>query len=116
MYKCKSGFIAFLMLAFLTISVFADSPRTWDAIFDAQGQGDYVSAKIDGPIRFSKFVHYPSQTLLKVKEGPFEFALTGEIVATADEVEGGLYSNVMKQRKRYGFLVLINLKSSKKKN
>lgn len=94
MYKCKSGFIAFLMLAFLTISVFADSPRTWDAIFDAQGQGDYVSAKIDGPIRFSKFVHYPpSQTLsFKVKEGPFEFALTGEIVATADEVEGGLYS------------------------
>src|SRR5574344_835759 len=90
----KVRFILFCIFALHIGSIFALPPQTWDAIFDAQGQGDYVSAKIDGSIRFTKFVHYPpSQTLsFKVNDGTFQFAVTGEIVVTADEVEAGLYA------------------------
>lgn len=89
-------FSLFLILsAFMATSVLALPPKTWDEIFGAPGQGDYVSAKIDGPIRFSKFEHYPpSQTLsFKVKEGAFEFAATGDILVSSDEIDAGFYAS-----------------------
>ena len=43
----KVRFILFCIFALHIGSIFALPPQTWDAIFDAQGQGDYVSAKID---------------------------------------------------------------------
>ena len=90
----KVRFILFTIFALHVSFIFALPPQTWDAIFNAQGQGDYVSAKINGSIRFTKFVHYPpSQTLsFKVSDSTFQFAVTGDIVATSDDLEAGLYA------------------------
>lgn len=90
----KTTFVLFLILALFASSAMALPPRTWDAIFDAQGQGDYMPAKIDGMIRFSKYVHYPpAQTLsLKIKDSVFDFAVTGDIMVSSDDIEGGLYA------------------------
>ena len=49
----KLGICSALMLS--AVQVFAAPPKTWDAIFNAEGQGDYAAAKIDGDIRFGQY-------------------------------------------------------------
>ena len=44
----KLGICSVLMLS--VAQVFAAPPKTWDAIFNAEGQGDYAAAKIDGDL------------------------------------------------------------------
>lgn len=48
-------FMAFGMAA---VCSFAIPPKTWDAIYNAENEGDYTSAKIEGDIRFGKYTHY----------------------------------------------------------
>lgn len=82
----------FLVSQMFLISTFAN-PKTWDHIFNALGEGDYASAKIEGAIRFTKYVNYPpSQTIaFKVNEGVFNFAVTGDIRVSPEELEAGLH-------------------------
>ena len=39
-------------------SSFAIIQKTWDSIFNAEGEGDYAAAKIEGNIRMGKYTHY----------------------------------------------------------
>ena len=50
--------LSLLIISLFSASSFASPPRTWDAIFDAQGQGEYASAPIDGQVRFYKYEYY----------------------------------------------------------
>ena len=84
--------IVFLMLA-MTGLLFAVPQKSWDAIFGEEGQGEYLSAKIDGNIRFMKYQHYGEKQPLafKVKGDNFDFTVSGEIQVSSDKVEKGFY-------------------------
>ena len=72
---------------------FAQPPKTWDAIFGEEGQGDYLSAQIDGNIRFQKYKHYGEKqpVSFKVKSDNFEFSVAGEIQVSSQVIENGFY-------------------------
>ena len=84
--------IVFLMLA-MTGLLFAAPQKSWDAIFGEEGQGEYLSAKIEGNIRFMKYQHYGEKQPLafKVKSDNFDFTVSGEIQVSSDKVEKGFY-------------------------
>ena len=84
--------ILFLLLA-MTGLLFAAPQKSWDAIFGEEGQGEYLSAKIEGNIRFMKYQHYGEKQPLafKVKSDNFDFTVSGEIQVSSDKVEKGFY-------------------------
>ena len=59
----------------LSAQVFAAPPKTWDAIFNAEGQGDYTAAKIDGNIRFGEYTHYKNiqPVSFRILDDKFDF-------------------------------------------
>ncbi|MCQ2104455.1 MAG: fibrobacter succinogenes major paralogous domain-containing protein [Fibrobacter sp.] len=71
------------------VETFAAPPKTWDAIYNAEGEGDYASAKIEGDIRFGKYTHYKAvqPVSFKVKDGMFEFSVAGNMTVLADKIE-----------------------------
>lgn len=89
----SKGFFSKMMLggAFCLASsqVFAVPPKMWDAIFNAEGQGDYAAAKIDGKINMGKYTHYKEvqPVSFTVKDSLFEFSVTGNLTVPADRIE-----------------------------
>lgn len=82
-----SKIVPFIML--FCVAVFAAAPKTWDAIYNAAGEGEYTSAKIKGEIRFGKYTHYKNiqPVSFRVKDGQFDFAVNGNLVVPAEKIE-----------------------------
>ena len=89
----KKGYFSKIALAGIfglaTSHVFAVPPKTWDAIFNAEGQGEYSAAKVDGKIRMGKYTHYKEVQPVSfvVKDSLFEFAVSGNLTVPADKIE-----------------------------
>lgn len=76
-------------LAFACESVFAVAPKMWDTIFNAEGEGDYTSVKVEGQIRFGKYTHYKEvqPVSFKVNDGMFAFSVAGNLTVPSDKIE-----------------------------
>ena len=63
--------------------------KSWDAIYNAEGEGDYSAAKIDGKIRFGKYTHYKEvqPVSFKVSDSLFAFSVAGNMTVPADKIE-----------------------------
>ena len=63
--------------------------KSWDAIYNAEGEGDYSAAKIDGKIRFGKYTHYKEvqPVSFKVADSLFAFSVAGNMTVPADKIE-----------------------------
>lgn len=88
----------FSLLSFVlfTASSFATAPRTWDAIFNAEGQGEYESAPIVGQVRFYKYEYYGEKQPVSfaIKDGPYDFVVYGVMKVPADTVENKRFYGV----------------------
>ena len=69
MFCSKTKF--FVSVAVLAGMAFAVPPKTWDAIYKAEGEGDYTSVKVVGNIRMGKYTNYKEiqPVSFKVDEG-----------------------------------------------
>lgn len=87
--------LSFLMLCLLGAAAFAAPPKSWDAIFDAEGEGDYASAPINGDIRFMKYEIYgeKQKVTFAVKDANFDFVASGEIKVPKEMIDNGFYGN-----------------------
>jgi len=76
-------------LLVVTAVAMAAAPKTWDAIFNAEGEGDYASAKIEGTIRMGKYTHYKAvqPVSFKVSDGQFQFSVSGNMTVPAEKIE-----------------------------
>ncbi len=83
----KLSLVAVLGLSL--VQAFAAPPKTWDAIYKAEGEGDYAAAKIEGNIRLGKYTHYKSvqPVSFKVNDGLFAFSVAGNMTVPADKIE-----------------------------
>jgi uncharacterized protein (TIGR02145 family) len=81
--------VGFLLLGFAV----AVPPKTWDAIFNAGGEGDYISAKIEGPIRFFKYTYYGEvqPVSFTVSDGNFDFVVSGNLKISPEAIENNFY-------------------------
>lgn len=79
----------FVALGLTAVCSFAVPPKTWDAIYNAENEGDYSSAKIEGDIRFGKYTHYKAvqPVSFKVNDGQFAFSVAGNLTVLADKIE-----------------------------
>ena len=68
---------------------FAIIQKSWDSIFNAEGQGDYAAAKIEGNIRMGKYTHYKEvqPVSFKVNDGMFVFSVSGNMTVPAEKIE-----------------------------
>ena len=90
----KLGVCSVLVLSIA--QAFAVPPKAWDAIFNAEGQGEYSAAKIEGDIRFGDYTHYKSiqPVSFRVLDGKFDFSVAGNMTVPAKMVEDpGFYEN-----------------------
>lgn len=90
----KSILIAAIGLS--SVLTMAAPPKTWDAIYNAAGEGDYTSGKIDGNIRFGKYTHYKEvqPVSFRVNDGQFQFSVAGTLTVPANKIEKeGFYDN-----------------------
>lgn len=83
----KSALIA--VIGFAAVSAFAVPPKTWDAIYNAEGEGDYGAAKLEGNIRFGKYTHYKEvqPVSFKVVDSLFAFSVAGNLTVPASKIE-----------------------------
>ncbi len=83
----KKTLVAILGLA--AVSSLAIPPKTWDAIYKAEGEGDYTSAKIEGNIRLGKYTHYQNvqPVSFKVNDSLFAFSVAGNMTVPIDRIE-----------------------------
>lgn len=83
----KSALIAVLGLS--AAFAVAAPPKTWDAVYNAEGEGDYTSGKVDGAIRFGKYTHYKEvqPVSFRIKDGQFQFSVAGNMTVPADKIE-----------------------------
>ena len=83
----KSAFILACGLA--AVQSFAIPQKTWDAIYNAEGEGDYAAAKIEGNIRFGKYTHYKEvqPVSFKVNDSLFVFSVAGNMTVPSDKIE-----------------------------
>lgn len=83
------NFVSFLLLLGFSALAFAVPAKSWDAIFGEEGQGDYLSAKIEGNIRFGKYQHYGEKqpVSFRVKEDVFDFSVSGELTVPSHIIE-----------------------------
>ena len=88
--------LSLLGLALFTATSFATPPRTWDAIFDAEGQGEYESAPIVGQVRFYKYEYYGEKQPVSfaVKDDHYDFVVYGVMKVPADTVENKRFYGV----------------------
>ncbi len=91
MLSQKFSIAAGAVLATLVANVWAVAPKTWDAIFNAEGEGEYTSAKIEGKIRMGEYTHYKSvqPVSFKVNDGQFAFSVAGNMTVPAEKIEKG---------------------------
>ena len=84
-----SKIIASGVFCFVSSQVFAVPPKTWDAIFNAEGAGEYSAAKVDGPIKMGKYTHYKEvqPVSFTVKDSLFEFSVSGNLTVPAEQIE-----------------------------
>ena len=95
--------ILFLLLA-MTGLLFAAPQKSWDAIFGEEGQGEYLSAKIEG------------NTSIMVKNNHSPLKLKAIILILLFQVKfrfllikwKKVFMEFVTKRKKCGFLVLIN--------
>jgi len=68
---------------------FAIIQKSWDSIFNADGEGDYAAAKIEGNIRMGKYTHYKEvqPVSFKVNDGMFVFSVSGNMTVPAEKIE-----------------------------
>ena len=71
------------------VQSFAIPQKTWDAIYNAEGEGDYAAAKIEGNIRFGKYTHYKEvqPVSFKVNDSLFVFSVAGNMTVPSDKIE-----------------------------
>ncbi|PWJ65546.1 MULTISPECIES: fibrobacter succinogenes major paralogous domain-containing protein [unclassified Fibrobacter] len=83
----KSALVA--IMGFAAVVSFAAPPKTWDAIYNAEGEGDYAAGKIDGNIRFGKYTHYKEvqPVSFRVNDGLFQFSVAGNMTVPAQKIE-----------------------------
>ena len=86
-FSLKSLFA--LVCGVAAVQTFAAPQKTWDAIYNAEGEGDYAAAKIEGNIRFGKYTHYKEvqPVSFKVKDSLFVFSVAGNMTVPADKIE-----------------------------
>lgn len=89
----KNKFFLCLSVAVLAASASAVPLKSWDSIFGASGQGDYVDAKISGDIMFLKYVYYGEEqsVMFTVNDGNFEFAVSGTLKVSSDVIESNTF-------------------------
>jgi len=99
MLKNGSKIFSLFVCIFVGSSV-ALPPRTWDAIFDAEGSGDYVSAKVEGQVRFFKYTYYGEvqPIAFTVSDGNFSFVVSGNLKVSSDKVESDFYATCNKTK------------------
>ena len=87
MFCSKTKF--FVCFAVLAGMAFAAPPKTWDAIYKAEGEGDYTAVKIVGNIRMGKYTNYKEiqPVSFKVEDGMFSFSASGNMVVPANKIE-----------------------------
>ena len=85
LFKLGVGSVLVMSLA----QAFAVPLKTWDAIFNAEGQGEYSAAKIDGNIRFGEYTHYKSvlPVSFRVLDDKFDFSVAGNMTVPSKMVE-----------------------------
>ncbi|MCF0224200.1 MAG: hypothetical protein HUK20_08015, partial [Fibrobacter sp.] len=78
--------VLFAVIGLSAVCSFAIPPKTWDAIYNAEGEGDYTSGKIEGNIRFGKYTHYKEvqPVSFRVKDGLFQFSVAGTLTVPAE--------------------------------
>lgn len=84
------------LLTALAAGAWALPPKTWDAIFNAEGEGDYVRAPIDGQVRFFKYTYYGEvqPVAFAVKGDGFDFVVSGNLKVSSDKIEkNGFYGS-----------------------
>ena len=89
MFCSKSRFVIIASVACLWTLSEAVPPKTWDSIFNAEGEGDYTSVKIEGNIRLGKYTHYKEvqPVSFKVNDGMFAFSVSGNMTVPAEKIE-----------------------------
>lgn len=80
---------AIMAFGLVAVTSFAAPPKSWDAIYNAEGEGDYAAGKIDGKIRFGKYTHYKEvqPVSFRVKDGQFQFSVAGNMTVPAQKIE-----------------------------
>ena len=81
----------FACVTLMGVAAFAVPPKTWDAIYKAEGEGDYTSVKVTGNIRMGKYTNYKEvqPVSFKVDDGLFSFSASGNMTVPADKIEKG---------------------------
>ena len=78
-----------VVLGMAVVQAVAVPQKSWDAIYNAEGEGDYSAAKIEGKIRFGKYTHYKEvqPVSFKVADSLFAFSVAGNMTVPADKIE-----------------------------
>ncbi|MCF0224862.1 MAG: fibrobacter succinogenes major paralogous domain-containing protein [Fibrobacter sp.] len=89
------------ILGVAVASAMAVPPKTWDAVYNAEGEGDYSSAKIESEINFGKYTHYKQvqPVSFKVNDGRFDFSVAGNLMVPSDQIESGDFYAKCKETK-----------------
>lgn len=87
MFCSKIKFIS--CVAVLCGMALAVPPKTWDAIYKAESEGDYTSAKIVGNIRLGKYINYKEiqPVSFKIEDGQFAFSVSGNMIVPSEKIE-----------------------------
>ena len=88
-------------LVLLCANVFAVQPKTWDAIFHAEGQGEYESVPVVGQIRFMQYEYHGEKQPVSfaVKGDNVDFVVSGVMKVAADTVENKRFYGVCNKTK-----------------
>ena len=86
----------FACVTLMGVAAFAVPPKTWDAIYKAEGEGDYTSVKVTGNIRMGKYTNYKEvqPVSFKVDDGLFSFSASGNMTVPAEKIEKENFYNL----------------------
>ena len=86
----------FACVTLMGVAAFAVPPKTWDAIYKAEGEGDYTSVKVSGNIRMGKYTNYKEvqPVSFKVDDGLFSFSASGNMTVPAEKIEKENFYNL----------------------
>ena len=89
MFGKKYLIVAGAVFVLVAESTSAVIQKSWDSIFNAEGEGDYAAAKIEGKIRMGKYTHYKEvqPVSFKVNDGKFSFSAAGHLTVPAEKIE-----------------------------
>lgn len=88
-------------IGLLSVLSWAAAPKSWDAIYHAEGQGEYTSAKVVGKYSFGKYTHYKNvqPVSFKIEDDKFAFSVSGKITLPLDKFESGTFYKECKDTK-----------------